>query len=578
MSLRSTIRVLGPCALALLLGGAAQANERVLTDFGPQSKLRWQTVNDDVMGGRSQGGSRRTTDGTLLFSGRTSLENRGGFSSIRTEPTRLDLGGYDGLALRVRGDGRTYKLALRTARTTRWIAYWADFETTDGEWVDVRVPFSAFVPTTFGQKLPGPRLRIGAIDSIGFMIYDKKAGPFSLEVDRIAAYSGPEQKEQAPEGPRPILDTARSAGSFSTLLTAAAKAGLVEALSGPGPLTVLAPTDEAFAALPPADLAALLEPANRARLQAVLQHHIIPGDAGLEVVASMRRLRPLSGQRLAARFAGSALRVGEATVVKADIRCSNGTIHVIDRVLLPETRDSVEVAAAAGAFETLLAAARAAGLVPALTGSEPLTILAPTDEAFAALPDGTVEALLAPERRDLLRRILLHHVVPGRVYADEALAAGTAKTLAGTEVRFGYGDGGLKVAGVRLVQTDIATRNGTIHVIDRVLLPPGAQLPSMEQTRIADAAAARARIERALHEGVPRFNRGDHAGCRDVYAAAVRTLIGEYAPLFSSDVSRKLGASLKAPVRDERGTRHAWQLRYALDAAHAELRRSAFTR
>ena len=116
-----------PLVPALCLGmlafpADAEARERPLTRFDGTDSLRWQTVNDGVMGGRSRGGFEITSEETLLFRGETSLQNNGGFSSIRTRPQPLKLDGQDGLALRVRGDGRSYKVSLRTAGTSRWIA------------------------------------------------------------------------------------------------------------------------------------------------------------------------------------------------------------------------------------------------------------------------------------------------------------------------------------------------------------------------------------------------------------------------------------------------------------------------
>ena len=258
------------------------AEERILTAFDGKDPLRWQTVNDGVMGGRSQGDSSRTGNNTLRFAGEISLENNGGFSSIRTRPQDLKLGGYDGLSIRVRGDGRTYKLALRTSRTSQWIAYWADFETKKDTWTTVRIPFSNWVPTTFGRKLPGPKLRPSSINSVGFMLYDKKAGPFSLEVDSISAFRGSAEPQADPAVPMAtILSTARSAGTFKTLLTAVKAADLVDALSGSGPMTLFAPTDTAFARLPDGTVESLLEPENKAALRRILLHHVIERNVSL---------------------------------------------------------------------------------------------------------------------------------------------------------------------------------------------------------------------------------------------------------------------------------------------------------
>jgi uncharacterized surface protein with fasciclin (FAS1) repeats len=136
-----------------------------------------------------------------------------------------------------------------------------------------------------------------------------------------------------------------------------------------------------------------------------------------------------------------------------------------------EKQDIVATAKSAGMFGTLLAAADAAGLVETLQGDGPLTVLAPTDEAFAALPDGTVETLLKPENKDQLAEILTYHVIAGKVMAADALEAGTAETVQGGEVEFTKSGDGAQVNGANIVKTDIKASNGVIHVIDAVLLP-----------------------------------------------------------------------------------------------------------
>ncbi|MGB3406151.1 MAG: fasciclin domain-containing protein [Jannaschia sp.] len=134
------------------------------------------------------------------------------------------------------------------------------------------------------------------------------------------------------------------------------------------------------------------------------------------------------------------------------------------------TMDIVDTAAAAGSFETLLAAATAAGLVETLKSEGPFTVFAPTDEAFAALPEGTVETLLMPENQDDLANILLYHVVPGKVMSTdlsdgmEATAANEGTLTIGTE-------GGVTVNGANVVTADIEASNGVIHVIDAVIIP-----------------------------------------------------------------------------------------------------------
>jgi len=134
-------------------------------------------------------------------------------------------------------------------------------------------------------------------------------------------------------------------------------------------------------------------------------------------------------------------------------------------------KDIVEIAASAGSFNTLVAAVKAAGLVDTLKGNGPFTVFAPTDEAFAKLPGGTVENLLKPENKDKLTAVLTYHVVPGRVTAGEVVNLSSAKTVNGRALRINTKDGKVMVDNARVTATDIMASNGVIHVIDTVVLP-----------------------------------------------------------------------------------------------------------
>jgi uncharacterized surface protein with fasciclin (FAS1) repeats len=134
-------------------------------------------------------------------------------------------------------------------------------------------------------------------------------------------------------------------------------------------------------------------------------------------------------------------------------------------------KDIVEIAASAGSFKTLVAAVQAAGLVDTLKGKGPLTVFAPTDEAFAKLPAGTVESLLKPENKDKLTAVLTYHVVPGRVTAGEVVKLSSAPTVNGRAVRINAQNGKVMVDNAQVVQTDIMATNGVIHVIDSVMIP-----------------------------------------------------------------------------------------------------------
>ncbi len=268
-----------------------------------------------------------------------------------------------------------------------------------------------------------------------------------------------------------IVETALANENFSTLVTALQAADLVEPLSGKGPFTVFAPTNDAFAALPKGTLEELLKKENKATLQSILTFHVAAANLPAKKVVKTPYLTTLNGQRALFRVSDEGVFIQGAKVVTTDIECSNGTIHVIDAVILPNTKDVVDTAVEAGTFKTLTAAIKAAGLVEALKAKGPITVFAPTEEAFAALPEGTVENLLKPENKHQLQAVLKLHVISGRVYADAAAKGAKVKSLQGQTLVTRSEEGKVFVNGAQVVQPDIDTSNGVIHVINQVLLP-----------------------------------------------------------------------------------------------------------
>jgi uncharacterized surface protein with fasciclin (FAS1) repeats len=160
------------------------------------------------------------------------------------------------------------------------------------------------------------------------------------------------------------------------------------------------------------------------------------------------------------------------TIALASVLAVPGTLACQDSQgysEMPATRDIIETAAAAGSFNTLAAAIEAAGLTETLKGEGPFTVFAPTDEAFAKLPEGTVDALLKDKAR--LTAILTYHVVPGRVNSEDVAGLSSATTVNGADLAIKVQDGKVMVGQATVTQTDIAASNGVIHVIDQVLLP-----------------------------------------------------------------------------------------------------------
>ena len=166
--------------------------------------------------------------------------------------------------------------------------------------------------------------------------------------------------------------------------------------------------------------------------------------------------------RMTAGFAAAALVLGSAGAVQAQQEMASEA----------PSMDIVETAVAAGQFNTLAAALKAAGLVETLQSEGPFTVFAPTDEAFAKLPEGTVESLLKPENKDQLVAILTYHVVPGEYMASDVVGMDSATTVAGDDVSFTVAENGAMINDANIVKTDIRTSNGVIHVIDSVILPP----------------------------------------------------------------------------------------------------------
>lgn len=269
-----------------------------------------------------------------------------------------------------------------------------------------------------------------------------------------------------------IVETAAAAGSFNTLLAAAKAAGLAETLSIGGPFTVFAPTDAAFAKLPEGTVEALL--ADPEKLKGILLYHVVNGTVTSDAVVKLDSAKTLQGQNVTVKVEDGKVRINNATVTAADVRASNGVIHVIDTVILPPAAPSkniVEVAVGAGSFSILVDAVTAADLAATLSGEGPFTVFAPTDEAFAKLPPGTVQNLLKPENKEKLTSILLHHVVAGKVEAKDVVGLSEATLLSGKKLPIAVSEEGVRIGTAKVIATDVAASNGVIHVIDTVLIP-----------------------------------------------------------------------------------------------------------
>jgi uncharacterized surface protein with fasciclin (FAS1) repeats len=301
-----------------------------------------------------------------------------------------------------------------------------------------------------------------------------------------------------------IVQLAQSVPDLSTLVTALTAGELTTTLSGKGPFTVFAPTNEAFAKLPAATLAHLLDPKNIRELQAVLEYHVISGAAVFaKDLKTFQMVKTVEGDEVKIVKAGSRVIVNKATVTAADNAASNGVVHIIDGVLIPPTKPTpaptpgpptmniVQLAQSVPDLSTLVTALVAGKLTDVLSGPGPFTVFAPTNEAFAKLPSATLTRLLDPKNIKELNDVLEYHVLAG-ASPFTALAKGgpsnTYKTVEGaaidvtrfcTDRKCGRSKVGINVNTTvkaypfeAVVRSDAVASNGVVHIIDNVLIPP----------------------------------------------------------------------------------------------------------
>jgi len=294
-----------------------------------------------------------------------------------------------------------------------------------------------------------------------------------------------------------IVDVAVANGSFTTLVAAVQAADLVDTLSGDGPFTVFAPTDDAFAAaLDALGMTADELLADTDTLATILTYHVVAGEVASTDLSDGMTAATVQGEEITVDLSDG-VKINDVNVVIPDVAASNGIIHAVDGVLLPPTVAEalglggdamdegeameeeaadvgtiVDVAVENGSFMTLVAAVQAADLVDTLNSEGPFTVFAPTDDAFAAALEAlgmSAEDLLADT--DTLTAILTYHVVAGEVLSTDLSDGMTAATVQGEEITVDLSDG-VKINDVNVVIADVDASNGVIHAVDGVLLPP----------------------------------------------------------------------------------------------------------
>lgn len=293
-----------------------------------------------------------------------------------------------------------------------------------------------------------------------------------------------------------IYDIAAGDGNFSTLATALDLTHLDDILdceSGICRFTTFAPTDSAFAKLPSGLLDKLVTEDWEAHLRGILLYHVAYGIIGSTDISDKGSIDTIFGERLNTTVEGDSVKINDVNVVKADVKASNGVVHVIDGVLIPPfmANDVIATAQNAGIFNTLLAAVDAADLTATLQGDGPFTLFAPTDSAFETLGAAAVQSLL----KDIptLTDILTYHVIAGEIVLGSELGRNnTLTTVQGGSIdvhiwNFWFFQYVYLNDGVNILVKDILTSNGVIHVIDTVLIPTNTSLPEPTITEILEA-------------------------------------------------------------------------------------------
>lgn len=267
-----------------------------------------------------------------------------------------------------------------------------------------------------------------------------------------------------------LLDLLKFDGRFTILLAALDATGLDEAVATSPALTIFAPTDDAFNALPEGTISALLN--DLPTLTNILLYHVLGQKVDAVQLLKAGHAETLQGDNVSIKFDHWKILVNEATLISPNVNGPNGYLHIIDSALLPPEKATtlLDTLKNDGRFTTLVAALEATGLDAALTGVDPLTIFAPTDEAFSKLPAGTVGSLL--ENPEALSKILLYHVVSGDRDLANLLTERSVATLNGAKVHIWNWGRLYFVNRSYVLEQDLLADNGRVHAINRVLLPP----------------------------------------------------------------------------------------------------------
>lgn len=556
--------------LSTVVNSASASIQPLKLEFD-QGVDSWRVVLDGVMGGRSSGRVRQAEPGILVFDGDLSLENNGGFSQIRMNLDEGTLSDEDGLEIRFIGDGRTYQFDIRTSNVRLMAGgFQTNFETKANEWQSVQIPFAAFQLYSFGRKIPNPPiLDPSKIESIGFTLADKVPGEFRIEVDSIRSYQSGSEDTQIKSN-NSLGAVAKSAG-LTTLVKLVSLSGVELPIDEK--VTIFAPSEEAFAKLPQETVEFLVSPQGKDSLRSILSYHIVSGVRQSKDLLNTRSLLTLNGQNLDVDL-DDGLSISGAKVDIVDVPFDGGVVHVIDTVLIPESKSILELATQTDKLSTLVAAVSAAGIGDQL-GSDngPWTVFAPVNSAFSKLTDGVVEELLKPANRAQLIDLLGLHVVPGRISSSELLTNQRARTYFGNQIEFSIKNGQITVQGARIIAADIQASNGVIHLIDRVIIPTETKNPAQASPVRSDLNSEAVRMyELAIRRGTPLFNEGQPKACAFVYEITIEAMVAFGSDNLDPRGVERLRMGLAEGELNNDWTERAWIYRQALDEAAERFR------
>ena len=285
-----------------------------------------------------------------------------------------------------------------------------------------------------------------------------------------------------------VMDIIANDDQLTILETAVVAAGLDGALNGDGPFTVFAPRDAAFAALPEGTLEALLADP-QGLLTDILLYHVVGAEALSTDLSDGQVITTLNGETVTVTINAEGIFINDAKVLIADLVADNGVVHIIKTVLLPPAppvpTTVMDIIANSADHTILETAILAADLDGALNGDGPFTVFAPNDDAFAALPAGTIEALLA-DPQGLLTEILLYHVVGAQALSTDLSNGQAIATLNGENVTVTINANGIFINDIKVIIADLIADNGVVHVIKKVLLPPAPPVPTTVMDIIAE--------------------------------------------------------------------------------------------